>query len=192
MKNLLFIFIAMFTLGMTSCDVDTTEKGEMPEVDVDVSAEEGELPEYDVDWADINVGTKTKTVKVPKVQVVVEEEEVEVPYINADWPEDEDVMEQTITVEAEVVNYEHELEIEEVYAVGDRLYVISELEKEDTELGEETMRISDQIVINAPDLVVKHYIIGQKPDRAFNNNYTYINSKNEISDRLKNAEKIYD
>lgn len=53
------------------------ESGSLPEVDVDVDAEAGSLPEYDVDWAEVNVGTKTETIKVPKVVVVMEEEEVE-------------------------------------------------------------------------------------------------------------------
>ena len=58
---------------MFNCNVDQKKEMELPSVDVDVSAEEGQLPTYDVDWADVNVGTTTKTVEVPKVVIVMEE-----------------------------------------------------------------------------------------------------------------------
>ena len=52
-------------LGLSACDVEQTEEGEMPEVDVDA----GELPEYDVDTADVDIDTEEKTVEVPVVDV---------------------------------------------------------------------------------------------------------------------------
>ncbi|MEL6924815.1 MAG: hypothetical protein AAFO94_12280, partial [Bacteroidota bacterium] len=159
---------------------------------VDLTVEEGQLPKFDVDWADVNVGTRTEVVKIPKVRVVMEEEEIEVPYIDVDMPEaDGDKEETTLAVEAEVTGVEHQLEIDEVYATGKRLYVIAGLQAKDQEIGEERMRVSDQLILNAPDLDVKYYIIGKRPEGSFNKRYTYINSKTAIADKLTKGKKIY-
>lgn len=53
--------------ALTACDVDQTQEGEVP--DVDVNASGGALPEYDVDTADVDVGTENKTVEVPTLDV---------------------------------------------------------------------------------------------------------------------------
>lgn len=55
------------SITLAACDVEQTEEGEMP--DVDVSVEEGNLPEYEVDGPDVEVGTKETTVEVPVVDV---------------------------------------------------------------------------------------------------------------------------
>ncbi|MTI20995.1 hypothetical protein E1176_08170 [Fulvivirga sp. RKSG066] len=193
MKLLYYSAFAIGAALFASCDVDKTEQGEAPELDVDVEAESGEMPEYDVDWANVNVGTRTKTMKVPKVVVVMEEEEVEVPYLDMKMPNsDEESTERSIKVEAEVSGNMHELEIEKVYATKNKLIVVSELEKEDDPLKENRVRVSDQIIINAPDnLVVSHYIIGEKPDGDFNNSYRYIASESDISNLTTNAKVIY-
>lgn len=52
-------------LALAACDVDQTEEGELPEVDV----EEGNMPEYDVEGPDVDVGTTTETVEVPTVDI---------------------------------------------------------------------------------------------------------------------------
>lgn len=63
-KKLLTLLIApTFALGMTACDVDQTEEGEMP----DVQVEEGQLPEYDVQPAEVEVTEDTVT--VPDVDI---------------------------------------------------------------------------------------------------------------------------
>lgn len=74
-------------IGMTIIDVDQTESGEMPDVDIAVDADGGELPEYDVDTGEVNVGTETETVLVPEVVMV--EEEVEVPTVDVEEPEED-------------------------------------------------------------------------------------------------------
>ena len=64
--RILGAFLApLFALGVAACDVDQTEEGDLPEVNV----EGGNLPEYDVDVADVKVGTDTATVVVPDVDV---------------------------------------------------------------------------------------------------------------------------
>ena len=47
------------------CDVDKTQEGEMPDVDV----EGGQLPKYDVDAPDVDIGTQKKTVTVPDIDI---------------------------------------------------------------------------------------------------------------------------
>ncbi|GAA0871125.1 hypothetical protein GCM10009117_02700 [Gangjinia marincola] len=179
-----------------SCNVKQTESGELPEVDIDVDAEAGNLPEYDVNWADVNVGTKTKMVKVPKVVVVMEEEEIEVPYVDVDMPNDiegydMEKSERSIIVEAEVSGKEHSLEIQEIRATKNNLFVISTLEELDTDLGDKTMRVQDQLELNAPDLNVKHVIVGTRPDRVFNSQHMYVSSMDKLNDKIKNAKVIY-
>lgn len=53
------------TLGLAGCDVEKTEEGSLPDVDV----KGGNLPKYDVDGPDVDVGTKEKTITVPDVDV---------------------------------------------------------------------------------------------------------------------------
>lgn len=63
-KKLLSLLIApLFAIGMTACNVDQTEEGELPDVEV----EEGQLPAYDVEPADIDVTEDTVT--VPDIDV---------------------------------------------------------------------------------------------------------------------------
>ena len=63
--------IASFA-ALSACDVDKTEEGEAPEIDIDANA--GEAPEYDVDGPEVNVGTTTENVTLPTVDVDTPEE----------------------------------------------------------------------------------------------------------------------
>ncbi|GAA4238768.1 hypothetical protein GCM10022291_30540 [Postechiella marina] len=195
MKKIFVLAIASSSLFFaTSCKIDQEKKTELPDVDLDIDAsvEEGQLPSFDVDWADVNVGTEKRTVKVPKVVVVMDEVEVDVPYIDIDMPKEfGNKEEHTIMVEAEVNGFEHEINIEKIYASNNNLIVVSELEKGETSLGDKKMRISDQITINAPDLNVKHYIIGEKPNRLFNNAFKYYANEKDLKSKLENYRVIY-
>ncbi len=176
---------------MMSCDFNKTDKGELPDVDVDVDADAGELPEYDVDWADVNVGTRTETVEVPKVVVVMEEEEVEIPYLDVDMPNAGEKEERTLMVEAEVSGEESVMEIREIWATGKRLIVISELKSTGKSIGDKNMRVSDRVTLNAPDLDVRYYVVGERPDRLFNRQHTYIRNISDIKDKVGDHTVIY-
>lgn len=66
MKKIITTAIALTaTFGLAACDVDQTEEGEMPEVEV----RDGNLPEFDVETADVDVGTEETTVEVPTLDV---------------------------------------------------------------------------------------------------------------------------
>lgn len=71
MKKLIaFAMMAPLALSLAACDVDQTEEGEMPEVEV----KGGNMPEFDVETADVDVGTKETTVEVPTVDVTMPED----------------------------------------------------------------------------------------------------------------------
>jgi hypothetical protein len=75
MKIVRLTAVAALCVGLLTaagCDVEKTEEGSMPDVDVTG----GNMPEYDVDGPDVDVGTKTV--------------EVEVPTVDVDLPEDDD------------------------------------------------------------------------------------------------------
>ena len=53
MKNSIRFLIAAGCLTAAACDVDRTQEGELP--DVDVNASGGEMPEYNVQGPDVDV-----------------------------------------------------------------------------------------------------------------------------------------
>ncbi|HUE76484.1 MAG TPA: hypothetical protein VMM83_00955 [Longimicrobiales bacterium] len=76
-KKLLSLLIApLFAVGMTACNVDQTEEGEMPDIEV----EEGQLPAYDVDGPEIEITEDTVT--VPDVDVTIPDDDDGVDDVN--------------------------------------------------------------------------------------------------------------
>ena len=67
MKMFATILVGMSCLGVAACNVDQTQEGELP--DVDVNASGGQMPEFDVDGPEVNVGTENRTVEVPTIDV---------------------------------------------------------------------------------------------------------------------------
>lgn len=80
---------AVTALFLSACDVDKTQDGKMPEVDVDVKS--GQLPKYDVDAADIDVGTKEVEVTVPDVDIDVSSKKkvISVPDVDVNMEDDD-------------------------------------------------------------------------------------------------------
>ncbi|MFT4641449.1 MAG: hypothetical protein ACI8T1_004786 [Verrucomicrobiales bacterium] len=62
---------AMLTLS--SCDVDKTQEGELPSVDV----EGGQLPKYEVDAPDVDITTKEKTITAPDADVTIPDDDTD-------------------------------------------------------------------------------------------------------------------
>ncbi|WP_411826290.1 hypothetical protein [Luteolibacter sp. AS25] len=58
--------------GLVSCDVEKTQDGEMPEVEV---KGETKLPKYDVDAPDVDVTTKKKEIEVPDIEITPADED---------------------------------------------------------------------------------------------------------------------
>lgn len=67
MRNTLALILASCSLAIAGCDVDQTQEGELP--DVDVNASGGEMPEYNVEGPDVDVGTENTVVETPTVDV---------------------------------------------------------------------------------------------------------------------------
>ncbi|WP_126171899.1 hypothetical protein [Altericroceibacterium xinjiangense] len=66
MRNMFALLAAGgLALGLSACDVDQTEEGAAPEIDVDA----GSMPEYDVEPVDVDVSSGTRTVEVPTMDV---------------------------------------------------------------------------------------------------------------------------
>jgi hypothetical protein len=78
------LMFAFSAIALSGCEIEKTEDGEMPDVDVDG----GKLPEYDIRGPEVSVGTKEKTIEVPDVDIEMEEKQVTVPDIDVDLPDD--------------------------------------------------------------------------------------------------------
>ncbi|GHA75752.1 hypothetical protein [Cognatilysobacter bugurensis] len=94
LKSAALAFAFGSVLTLSACNVEKTQDGELP--DVDVNAQGGELPAYDVETADVDVGTEPATVSVPDVDVDVgsEQKTVEVPDVDVNMPQENDAVEE--------------------------------------------------------------------------------------------------
>ena len=73
MNNTLAIaFAALALTGLTACDVEKTQEGNIttPKYEVE-KTQEGDvtLPKYDVKTPDVNVTTEEKVIEVPKIEI---------------------------------------------------------------------------------------------------------------------------
>lgn len=59
--------------GVYMVDIDQTEEGSMP--DVDIAVEGGNMPEFDAEVGDIETGTEEVTLDVPTIEFESPEEE---------------------------------------------------------------------------------------------------------------------
>lgn len=178
---LLAVAVAAF-MAAPGCTAEKTQSAKAPDVDVDVDP--GRWPKYNVKWADVDVGTTTKTITVPKLEWRREQTEIQVPYIDIKAPGSGDREERTITVELEVPDRGYELQIREIRAAGDELWVVSELKRTGSSRAGYG-RVSDQVVVNAPeDLRVRRVIIGERPEGVYNQQYTFYSSMSALQQRL--------
>jgi hypothetical protein len=72
MKTMIKVLVGASCLALVACDVDQTQEGNLP--DIDVNASGGQLPEFNVEGPEVNVGTENKTVEVPTVDVDIPDE----------------------------------------------------------------------------------------------------------------------
>jgi len=176
------VVAAALSFTATGCSVEQTKSAKAPDVDVDVDP--GRWPKYDVNWADVDVGTTTRTVTVPKLEWKREEMQVQVPYIDIKAPNANNREERTVTVELEVPDAGYDLNIREVRAAGDQLWVISELKKTG-EAGAGYGRVSDQVVVNAPeDLRVHRVVVGERPEGVYNQQYSFYSDRQALQQKL--------
>lgn len=174
-------FIVMLFAGATGCTVDRTQSAKAP--DVDVNVDPGRWPKYKVNWADVDVGTRTKTITVPKLEWKREQTQVEVPYIDIKAP-NATAEERTISVQVEVPDSGYDLDVKQVRAAGDQLWVVSELKQTGAGKGGPT-RIADQVMVNAPeDLNIRKVIVGQRPEGFYNQEYTFVPDMDTLQQKM--------
>lgn len=178
----------LLIVPLAACRVEQEEAGRLPDVDVDV--EPGQLPQYDIQGPDVDVGVTERTITVPRVVVVQEQQTVDVPYIDINAPGAERT-ERTLTQEVEVPSSGYDLQIQSVYAVDNELWVISQLTEIDPNAPQANVRVSDRIVVNAPDTPVRHYVIGERPVGSFNEQYTFIDNRDQILPQLEAGRQLY-
>jgi hypothetical protein len=173
------VAVLLLTIG---CNVERTQEARAPDVDVDP----GQWPKYDVKWADVDVGTTERTITVPKLEVRREQETVQVPYIDINVPGAGDRAERTVTVELEVPSSGYDVEIKEIRAAGDELWVISELQKRAGQPAAQAItRVDDRVVIRSPeDLDVRKIVIGSRPEGVYNQQYTFVENRSALEERI--------
>jgi hypothetical protein len=169
------MLLAIAAASAAACDVTQTEPARAPDIDID--AEPGRWPEYDVDWANVDIGTTQRTITVPVVRVVQETREISIPYIDINPPGARDREERTVTMEVEAPHAGYELRIVEVRATNDTLWVIGELSEGTPPANRDVTRISDQVVINAPDLDVRRVVIGTRPSGVYNQQFRFFSDR---------------
>jgi|ERR687885_1800 hypothetical protein len=182
-RSLLVSLTALLALS-AGCSIEQKRTGKLP--DVDVNVEPGRLPKYVIKGPDVNVRTVERTVIVPRVEVVQEKRTIKVPYIDVNLP-GVARKEQTLTAEVAVPSAGYNLEIQDVYVVADQLWVIARLKQENPNAPRTATTVSDRIVINAPEMPVRYYIIGERPSGNVGDQYTFIDSRQMIQKQLVQA-----
>lgn len=177
---------------LAGCSVEQEQPAEAP--DLDVELDPGHWPEYDVNWADVDVGTQERTVEVPVVRVVEEKRQVTVPYIDINPPGARDREERMLTMELEVPHAGYELEITDVRAAQDNLWIIGHLRDSGQKADAQVVgRVSDHVVVNAPaDLDIRKVVVGERPDGAINQEYRFVDSESALEQLVPDqARTIY-
>jgi len=175
--------------GVTGCTTEQTRPGEAPDVDVDVDP--GQWPEYKVNWADVDVGTREQTMTVPVIRIEEETRQVSVPYIDINPPGARDREERTIRVELDVPHAGYNLEITEIRATGDDLWVVARLNETEQAATQAMTRASDQIVVNAPDdLDVRKVVVGRPPAVTGPQEYRFVDSMEALNQAIPQGGRV--
>ena len=179
----------LLVAGTIGCTAERTAPAEAPDVDVDVDP--GRWPEYKVNWADVDVGTRERTVTVPVVQVTQETRQVQVPFIDINPPGAGDREERTIQVEVDAPHAGYDVQITEVRASGDDLWVVAQFRESNAKAPQAITRISDQVVVNAPaDLDVRKVIVGTRPPGAHNEQHRFVDSMDALNRAVPQGSRV--
>jgi len=101
---------------------------------------------------------------------------------------------QTLTVSLDVPEERYDVAIEEIYLVDRALLVISRLEEDDPGssagvVSPSGRNASDTVVVRAPEIEVRHYIIGERVEG--DPSHRFIEDRGEIAGELRSARLIY-
>lgn len=173
--------------SLVGCAVDQTQEARTP--DVDVAVDPGRWPEYDVSWADIEVGTSERTITVPVVRVDKETRRITVPYIDVNPPGARDREERTLSIDVDVPHSGYELQIVEVRASADDLWVVGQLRETSAPSRQIKTRVSDRLMMRAPrDLDVRIVVVGEQPDG--NDHLRFVESMDALHKMIPEAARL--
>jgi hypothetical protein len=187
-QRLLFIPFAALLVLPVGCRIEQERAAELP--DVNVQVEPGQLPKYDIKGPDVNVRTVEETIVVPQVKIVQEKQTVQVPYIDVNLPGVER-RRQTLTAEVTAPSAGYNLQIQDVYVVNDQVWVVARLNESDPNAPKTPVNVSDRIVLNAPEMPVRYYIVGERPVGDAGNQYTFVENRQSIEDQLASGQQLY-
>lgn len=179
----------LLVVALTGCAVEQTEEARPPDVDVEVDP--GRWPDYKVNWTDVDVGTSERTITVPVVRIEKETRTVTVPYIDITPPGGGEREERVVEIEVDVPHSGYELQISEIRASRDDLWVIGHLRETTGSSTQQLTRVTDQVMINAPeDLDVRTLIVGQRPEGVENQEHRFVASAGELQQIMPTQARV--
>ncbi len=96
-----------------------------------------------------------------------------------------------ISIQMEAPDGGWSISIVEAYRVGDEIWVISELSRASGMAVQAITSVSDRIRLEAPDLPVRHFVIGKTWGWTGEEAVTYIEDLSEVADRLERGTLLY-
>jgi hypothetical protein len=96
-----------------------------------------------------------------------------------------------ISIQMETPDGGWSISIVEAYRVGDEIWVISELSRASGMAVQAITSVSDRIRLEAPDLPVRHFVIGKTWGWTGEEAVTYIEDLSEVADRLERGTLLY-
>jgi hypothetical protein len=84
------------------------------------------------------------------------------------------------------------ISIDEIHQVKDEIWVISTVSRDPNVMGAQVIStVKASVKIAAPDLPVKHFVIGKTWDWKNEEPYTFINNLKELERELKSGKLLY-
>jgi hypothetical protein len=78
-----------------------------------------------------------------------------------------------------------------VYLVDKEIWVISKLKRSPKIAAQVITKVKDSLNLQAPNLPIKHFILGKTWRWKNKEPYTFIKNKKEILNKIKNARKLF-
>jgi hypothetical protein len=100
--------------------------------------------------------------------------------------------EREITVTLTVPDSAWAISIEEVHEVKNEIWVISNVSRDPDVMGAQVISVvRDAVIMVAPDLPVKHFVIGKTWNWKNEEAYTFIENRNNLDSELISGKRLY-
>lgn len=83
------------------------------------------------------------------------------------------------------------IEIQDIYRVGNELWVVSALERSPGMAAQMPAAVSDSLSISVPDLPIKVFVLGKTWKWENTEPYVFVENGEELKTKLKKGERIY-